>query len=566
MSTSKPLTTSSESFRQLLSSDRSYVVPAFQRDYSWEEEQWQDLWHDLVAIENGDSHYIGYAVFQDVGNEHFNIIDGQQRFATLTILVLAALKVLEEWSDNGIEAGENRERIEVLRGKFIGTKSGASLTTVPKLTLNKNNDDFFQSYIIRLREPVSKSRLKPSQQLLWKAFAYFHREISKLFERDQSGAKLAEFIEKRVGNSLVFTTIQVADDQSAFKVFETLNARGVKLSSTDLLKNYLFSVVHRSSPSDLREVERQWQSINNILGDEDFTTFLRHYWNSKNPLSRKSGLFRDIKRGVTNDKQAFQLLADLEAVAPFYVALSHSEDSLWRPEERLLIDALTLLGVSQCYSLLFAARETWSDDRFIGILKLCVVVSFRYQTIGGLNPNTLEERYGPAAIAIRKGEIENCREAFNALRDVYPSDEKFKSDFAMKSLTSGSRAKKLVRYILRNLEADAVSQSAEMGSMAESIEHILPENASEIWDEYFAKDEQEAFSARLGNLCLLEPAFNREAADKSFTEKLCVYRKSRFATTRAIADFGEWTPTTLRSRQEQQAERAAHVWRVDYSG
>ena len=420
MSTSKPLSTSSESFRQLLSSDRNYVVPPFQRDYSWEEEQWQDLWHDLVALDNGDSHYIGYAVFQDVGDERFHIIDGQQRFATLIILVLAALKLLEDWSAKGIEPDENKERIEVLRGKFIGSRSGASLTTTSKLALNKNNDDFYQSYLVRLRSPSSKARLKPSQQLLWKAFEFFSRELSCFFAKNESGAKLAEFIEKRVGNALVFTTIQVADDQSAFKVFETLNARGVKLSSTDLLKNYLFSVVHQTAPADLAEVERQWQNINNLLGDEDFTTFLRHYWNSKNPLARKSSLFRDIKRGVANRDAAFDLLGELEAAAPLYVAFSRPEDPIWTPSERNLIDALTVLGVSQCYSLLFAAREVWDSERFLGIVKLCVVISFRFQTIGGLNPNTLEERYSAAAIAIRKGEMNSCRDVFNALRDVYP--------------------------------------------------------------------------------------------------------------------------------------------------
>lgn len=567
MSTSKPLSTSSESFRKLLGNGNVYLVPPFQRDYSWEEDNWQDLWFDLLALDGDDSHYMGYAVLQDVGDERFHIIDGQQRFATLSIVVLAALKILEEWSERGIEPELNKQRGEELRRTFIGYKSPSSLTTTPKLSLNKNNDDFFQSYLLRLRNPSNKSKLRPSQLQLWKAFEYFHKALSQHFKDREVGADLADFVEKRVGNSLVFTTIQVADDQSAFKVFETLNARGVKLSSTDLLKNYLFSVVHGTSPADLPEVERQWHHINIRLEDEDFTTFLRHYWNSKHPLARKAGLFREIKKGVKERDAAFELLGELEEAAPLYLAFSRPEDPIWKPDERVWIEALTLLGVSQCYSLLFAGRAAWPEEKFIQLLRLCVVLSFRYQTIGGLNPNVLEEKYAPAAVGIRSGLLANCGDVFNSLKDVYPNDEKFCSDFAMKSLnTSGNRWKKLARYILRNLEADAQGQPRTMDDQTASIEHILPENPGTGWVSAFSQEEQEVCAHRLGNLCLLEPSRNREASDKAFLDKVEIYRKSQYFTTRALADLQEWTPTSLRNRQEQQAKRAAHIWRIDSTG
>lgn len=560
-----PLSTSSESFRKLMANGNIYRVPPFQRDYSWEEEQWEDLWFDLINLEQEQIHYMGYAVLQGVDDDQFLIIDGQQRFATLSIFVLAALRLLTEWKDRGIDSNNNEERIEELRRGFIGYKSSASLTTTSKLFLNRNNDDFYQSYLLRLRTPPAKSRLKPSQKLLWEAFEYFSKKLTEKFSTSQSGAEVAEFVEKRVGNNLVFSTIQVNDDLRAYQVFETLNARGVKLSSTDLLKNYVFSVVHKTSPADIHEVERQWQSINNLLAEEDLPTFVRHYWNSQHSLARKRSLFRDIKEQIKLRDQAATFLNELEAAAPLYVAFSKPEDATWSPEQKVWVEALDLFGVSQCYSLLFAAKSRWPVSDFTSLLRLSVIFSFRYSVIGGLNPNALEDAYNKAAVGVAKGTLNSVATVFHELRGVYPSDDKFKSDFAVKSLnTNGNRWKKLARYILRNIEAKSQEQPSGMDDATVSIEHILPENAPASWEASFSPEEQEIYTHRLGNLALLEPKKNRTADTNLFAEKVSDYQQSNHCLTRDLAQLTEWNATTLRQRQEKMADYAVQIWRVDY--
>ena len=565
MNSSNLLSTSSESFRKLMANGNVYRVPPFQRDYSWEEEHWEDLWFDLAAVEAEQIHYMGYAVFLGTGNEEFQIIDGQQRFATLSIVVLAALRVLDVWSGRGIDKDGNTQRIEELRRNFIGYKSPSSLTTTSKLFLNRNNDDFYQSYLLRLRPPPSRSRLRPSQRLLWDAFEYFTKKLFERFAGQESGAALAEFVEKRVGNSLVFTTIQVSDELRAYQVFETLNARGVKLSATDLLKNYLFSVIHKSMPADIPEVDRQWQSINNLLADEDLPTFVRHYWNSLQPLARKSALFRDIKERVKTRDQAFGLLGELENAAPVYVAFSRPEDALWTPDQRKWVEALDLFNVSQCYCVLFAARLRWSATDFSNLLRLCAILSFRYSVIGGLNPNALEDAYNRAAIGITKGEFQNVASVAHALRAVYPSDDKFKADFGVKTLnTNSNRWKKLTRYILRHVEARQNGVDAGPDDAGVSIEHVLPENPPAAWEASFSAEEQELYIHRLGNLALMEPGKNRQAADALFEDKRGIYQSCRYATTKELANLEEWSPTTLRQRQERMAELAVQIWRLDY--
>jgi uncharacterized protein with ParB-like and HNH nuclease domain len=324
-------------FSEMMGNEKVYSVPPFQRDYSWEEEEWEDLWLDILGLEEEKTHYMGYVVLQTEagGGKKFQIIDGQQRFTTLSIIVLAVVKILEDWIHEGIEPDKNHERMELFRRKFLGYKDPSSLIPSSKLVLNRNNDDFYKSFLLRTRKPIHLGKLKPSQRRLWDVFEYFYTRIKDFFKNDKDGQRLAKFMNETIADGLVFTKIEVTDDTNAYKVFETLNARGVRLSTTDLLKNFLFSIAARRGELELEEAERQWQNINDILGTIDFPNFLRHYWNSKNKLERKQTLFKAIKKTITSPEKVFQLLDELENMAPVYNALANPADSLWNKEKSL---------------------------------------------------------------------------------------------------------------------------------------------------------------------------------------------------------------------------------------
>lgn len=558
------LNTGTATLGELIGNDKTYMVPPYQRDYAWDEEEWDDLWQDILGLEEERIHYMGYVVLQSGGGKRYQIIDGQQRFATLSIVALAVIKVFEDWIEEGIDPEPNKERKELLRTRFLGYKDPSSLVPTSKLKLNRNNDDFYRSYLLRLRKPQRLSASKPSQRKMRKSFEYFYEKISAHFKDNKEGKSLSKFLNEIIADKLVFTTITVDDDLNAYKVFETLNARGVKLSTTDLLKNLLFSIVAKSRDEELEEAERLWQNINNTLGNMDFPTFLRYYWNSKYDFTRKQGLFKAIKRSISSAKDVFRLLDELDRTAPVYVAFSNPGDEMWDKEARQYIGALTLFNVTQCYSLLIAAYDKIAENEFKKLLRDCMVISFRYNVIGNLNANIMETIYNKAAIRVSRGEALEARIVFKELMPIYVADDNFRHAFATKVINTKRRLK-LVRYILFALENQAAQKEYDFEDSTATIEHILPENPSDNWETYFSTDEQEVFKYRLGNLTLIEPKKNKLCGTKLFEEKLRIYRESSYKLTSGEKYmYTDWTPSTLAKRQEKMANIAITVWKINY--
>ncbi len=131
--------TVNQTYRQLLGNGLSYRVPRFQRDYSWSQDEWDDLWQDIhgVLLPTGEpAHYMGYLVLQTSDNKAFDVIDGQQRLTTLSVLVLAVLRVLQDFVEEGVEPENNRRRIEQLRSSYIGYLDPVTLVAQSKLTLS----------------------------------------------------------------------------------------------------------------------------------------------------------------------------------------------------------------------------------------------------------------------------------------------------------------------------------------------------------------------------------------------------------------------------------------------
>lgn len=458
--------TANKTLRQLLSNGLSYKVPWFQRDYSWTEEEWDDLWQDILEItasKDESAHYMGYVVLQSKDNEHFDIIDGQQRLTTISLLVLAVLKNLHEIDTDDLENENNQKRIEQLRSIFIGFLDPVTLVPKSKLELNRNNDSFYQNYLVPL-EDIPQRGLKNSEKLIKKSFEFFYSVIKKHFKEtsdNKKGVEMALFLET-IAAKLFFTEITVSDELNAFKVFETLNARGVRLSSTDLLKNYLFSVVSSAGTHEKTEIEtleERWHKIIDKLGAEDFPTFLRFYWNSQNTIVRQKELFKKIRSRVSDKKLVFELIRNLEHYADIYMALKNPSDELWNIEPgqykqcSKYVGILKMFSIKQPISLLMTAFKQMDSKEFYKLLRKIVVISFRYNVISGLHTGEQEMIYNKIAVKISKKEITNANKAGIFLQPIYTTDDVFKAAFADKELSiKNSRNKKIVKYILFELE------------------------------------------------------------------------------------------------------------------
>lgn len=559
------LDTRTTSFGDLIGNGKIYRVPPFQRDYSWTEEKWEDLWQDILILHTNPtaSHYMGAIVLQSSGTaeKEFTIIDGQQRLATLSIIAIAVIEKIRRLVERGEEPEANRERQDILKRTYLADKDPRSLRYSSKLLLNENDNDFYQSNLINLRELRNIRSLQKSNQLLWRAFEYSSRQLEKLPEVIQDGEKLAIFLTDTVAQRLLFIQINVEDELNAYTVFETLNARGIELSSTDLLKNYLFSLFQ--GPDDLSEAQRQWRRIINTVQMEKFPEFLRYYLSLQHSRVRRERLFKLVRDSVRNAQQAFDLLDQLENYSSLFIALSNPNDEFWRdtPSNRPYIRELDLFRVKQVYSTLFAAYQRFAPEDFTRLLKLAAVISFRYSIVSSLNPNELETLYNTVAIAITRENITSPRQVFEVLRPVYVQDEKFQQDFSLLLISTKGQKRKLVRYILGRLEADI--SGIEVTEDSFSIEHILPEVPTDEWRQNFTDTQVEEMVYRLGNLTPLEPQLNRLIGQKPYLVKQEKYQQSVYTLTRQIT-AEEWTQDTIATRQRNLARRAVHIWRSDF--
>jgi len=568
MATGHLLDTKTVNFNDILGNGKIYRVPQFQRDYSWDRDNWEDLWNDIeLAAESGSAHYMGSVVLQNSGGKEYLIIDGQQRFTTLTILTLAIIDTIQKLAERGIDVEPNKERVELLMRQYIGQKDPASLSYSSKLFLNENNDGFFQTRLVGFREPVNVRKLADSEKLMWDAYLFFKERIATRF-KNGTGGDLAAFLNNVSGELMMFIQITVEDELNAYTVFETLNSRGVELTSTDLLKNFLFSLVAKSE-TDLRQVKGQWKAIIDTIGLKEFPNFLRYFLLATRKQMTKEYLFKEVKHFVKTGQDVFDLLDRLEYYAYNYMALGNSEDELWNTdkENRSAVSILKSFRVSQWKPLAMVAQEKLSPQEFRRLLQSLVTISFRYNVIGKLQANEMEKVYSKAAINLYKGTTQNIVGVHNDIRALYVADEEFKNYFGIRQFnTNNSTDKKIARYTLYKLEAQ--EQNGHLYDFETdngTIEHILPESYSEPWETAFNEEEHARNVYMIGNMALLEASKNnKDAADKPFVEKKEVYTTSKYALANSI-NYNVWTPATIRDRQAHLARLATAIWKIQFS-
>ena len=569
MSRANTLDTRTINYLELIANGKGYRVPPYQRDYSWSEEQWEDLWNDVLELRGrpDDRHYMGALVVERTSDREFLIIDGQQRMATLSILALAVIGKLRTMADRGVEPDRNQERAKELRNRFIGEKDPASLVESSRLYLNATDNAFYQDYLVQLRQPLNPRGLPKSNRLLWDCFRYLGDQLDKVFALKYDGEALARVLSETVARQLLFILITVDDELNAYTVFETLNARGLELTTTDLLKNYLFSRVKVSF--DLDALQRRWRSLIATVATERFPEFLRYHLLCEHPKIRSQRLFKLVRDRVKTPQDVFALLDALEVRAELFAALSDPNHGYWAelPSAKPFVRDLNLFRVRQMTPVLLAAWERFSREDFVRVLKLVSIISFRYTVVSGLNPNALEPVYHEAAKAVLDGRATDPATLFERLESIYVDDAKFRNDFALLSVDTGGQRKKLVKYIFARLEEDVSGRSCDPDTDPATIEHILPENPLDDWSQHFPRERWEAAVYRLGNLTLLESAANRRVGNATFIEKLGAYSQSAYALTREIPEIApeQWTLELLDARQQRLAERAVPLWRADFA-
>jgi len=572
MAASTNFKTENNTFRKLMGNGLTYRIPRFQRDYSWSNDEWEDLWADIRAMLETDgepSHYMGYLVLQSSDDKFFDVIDGQQRLTTISLIVLAVLKNIQRLIDTGDEAEANSRRREQIRQTYVGYLDPVTLNARSKLTLNRNNDSYYQNYLVQLGH-LPLHGLCASERLLRRAFEWFDKQVDHHLKisKGEEGKRLAQLVEN-ISDRLFFTVITVTDELNAYKVFETLNARGVRLSATDLLKNYLFSILDRngengdSSGHDLHSLEERWEHMVDKLQSEKFPDFLRVHWNSRNDFSRQSDLFKTIRARVNDRRGVFALLREMDEDLDSYLALSAPLISEWPQDDKKLVEILRTFKVRQPFPLLLAAKRRFNAADFTGLLRATMVISLRYNVIGAFSTGEQERVYNSVAKQVAKNGINTLAPALQAMRSIYIDDKTFRAAFSEKSIrTTDSRNKQVVRFILLALEKHLSGQAPDFSSDTFNIEHVLPQSAPDGWGG-FSNEEAGGMVYRLGNMTLMGTGANRDIGNDEYLSKRPAYAQSGFKITEKIAEeYSQWTPATITARQDWMADQATSIWRI----
>ncbi len=541
------------SFKKLLNQDVVYNVPMYQRNYSWEQQHWEDLWDDICTlIETKESHYMGPVVFKQINSNSFEIIDGQQRFCTITLIVIATIKLINERTEEDYKL--RAAIIDDLKRRYIGIET--PLSAKRKLHLNKYDDSFFEINIVGGQEPTQKDKNK----LLYNALCFFYTKL-KDFYKDMNSQQIAEFIDKFLLENLSFFIIRVLDDVNAYVIFETLNARGLELSNTDLIKNYLFSLVPQKEENSLAHIEKCWGRIVELVGYKNLPQFMRYYWNSKYKFVRNMYLFKELKIEIDSYKKINKFFEDVEKAAEVYVALSDKENKYWDNYQLAgkEIEELKILsnGVFKVLALSCARNLPKEIEN---CLKICKVIAFRNMIVGK-NPNEFEKIYSKVAIDIENKRISSFRQIKTVLKEFYIRDDEFRDAFKNRILKYKSQ-KKIIKYILLNLEKDE-SKNNHKDENTVSIEHILPNHPNNNWNKIF-NNRADEFIERIANYTLLTTKENKDCDGLDFNDKKLIYAKTKFQITKKLSQLAVWNINELEELQKKYAERAQHIWRIDF--
>lgn len=563
----QPFTTNQLKLSDLISNGKKFVVPKFQRDYSWTEEQWGDLWSDLQEIkfeQKNDSHYMGYLVLQEITDNEYIIVDGQQRLTTLTLLFIAACYVFDEMITSGQDVESNMINLEELK-KYIGQRNPITKALENKITLNRNNQHFFKTFLCQFSKHIPVSGIKSSEKLLKEAKDYFVKQLKSRFA---TGQKIIEFILQTVSYRLYFTTIIVNDEVNAYTIFETLNARGVQLSTPDLLKNYLLSLATKQNEhnSVIDELDETWEKITEQIGENSFSDFIRHEWNSRFKSATKTELFRRIKSQITTPEESFNYITQLYTQSFNYSALLDPSNEMWSSSEytpdeqrkiKSTLDLLVKFKIIQPIPLLLAAKVKFNKTDFIKLLRYIEVISMRYNVICNLAPNDQESLYKKLA-----NQVSNENLSISALKNefkaFYPNDEEFSNAFIYKDFKQTYRA----RYLLLKLQNSLEAGIGELHESDLTIEHILPQKPTEEWIEQCKNPELLIY--KLGNMALIPKNTNKDLARKLFTDKKAIILQTKLSINQTLAEYDVWDDLSINKRQVLLAKHAKTIWRIDF--
>ena len=425
---------------------KGLVVPKYQRDYAWEEKHVNDLLIDITnALQNEEKEYfIGSIVVKNNENDRSEVVDGQQRLATITILINCIKSIFEK-------EGNDRKAFQI-SNDFLMTHELRTEEDVPRLILNENDHDFFFSHVLNNKPNLStKKDVRQSHQKLLNAKKAIEIKMAQILAaNNQNSDILIDWIEY-IESHVKVIWVEVPDYANAFTIFETLNDRGLDLAISDLLKNYLF---HKSA-SAIKQAQQNWITMVSVLESADNNStvvpYIKYLWASYYGNVREKELYTKIKETVKTKTKALEFSNQLSDNSNLYTALLYSDHHYWSDYStatRRNIRTINELGMVQIRPLLLSMVPKFGKKETEKSLASIVSLIVRLIVSGTLSSGIFERQFSITAMKIRNGEIKNQNELLESLKTLTPGDERFKEAFQTFTISNSSIAK----YLLSTIE------------------------------------------------------------------------------------------------------------------
>jgi len=563
---------------EVLFGNYKFSIPRYQRPYAWGEDQVADFWYDLTDNSIGafffGSFIFNYEKLDETG--YIDIVDGQQRILTIMIFLAALRDISKKYDSKFAELIQNKDIC-------IDQRDGS---LVKRVKCGESANPFFSKYIQENENNIidSKTETKEEENIR-KNYEYFYNKIQSEIDRaDLRFDKLEKLrgFRSRIEN-IVVIHIQIPNEEDAYEIFETTNARGVDLNVADLVKNLVFKNLKAKDDKDL--TKEIWQEIENNIqaADSEMRKFLRYHWISKYNFVTEKKLFKAIK----NEKLGWdKFLEELWSASELYRILFQGNDDDWRSQEiknaeevYKSISAIQSMNVTQCYVLLLSILRNYKK---LGtdptrVFNLIEKFSFMYSAICKLPGNKLERmysRYAQKVEEIVRKESEKVipskiQSLFSELEKEIKA-EKPPFDYFLEQFQDvkykGSEAGRLfIKYILNEINGwMEETREYKIAFSNVNVEHILPQKPDKEWGLSIV--EIKPYVNLLGNLTLVDKKINSRIGNKPIKDKLPELEKSKLPITKKVIEQirtnkNKWDRDAILERQNQLAEIAfAKVW------
>lgn len=535
------------------------TVPPNQREYAWEDQHVQNLLEDVAkAIADGDkTYFLGTIVTVPRDDGRLEVVDGQQRLATTALFLDQVARYLKA-SETVIA--------ESIRNDFLSKVDRKLREEVPRLTMNLDDNDFFKATITG-QTPAPKATRNSHERIRSTAnsAAKYVRAIVDGRNPNDHGDLLNTWVEFLQHKATVIL-LKVPSDANAYRMFETLNDRGLRTSQADLIKNYLLG----SSGARLSEVQQKWTLMRGMLdsldGDDITIDFLRHALIVTNGFVREPQLYETVQRIAKSPQQCVTLASSLETLSGLYIAIQNPEHERWNssPDStRRAIEVLNLLNINSFRPLMLAAASRFSASNLDKTYRFLVSLGVRLFIASTTRSGTIEQALSAAAAAIESKQVRTAVQLRTALKDITPKDEVFKEAFEKAKVSNG----KLARYYLRSLEVQAAGKAdpwhiPNSDKTVINLEHVLPRHPDGKWPAFPTDEDVRDNVTRLGNQVLLNASQNSTIGNSDFAAKLPVLKAAPYKLTSIAAAAADWNAAEIDARQKVLASHATKTWPI----